>query len=186
MWRVLICCVEQWSPRVRASWTILNIYDENFHYIREVWNLQPDVSRMLSNLHLSLPEGYVDIFCGCLYYAQVSIVLNSTDPGAALVWWQYDGCEALWSFQFGFQAIETHCLLVCGDCWVLVSVLAGQGSGSIVKCSKELGRRLRQECQFQLQVETETSELVSSWNSREFQMIPDDSRIPDCWLSIGK
>eukprot|EP00434_Breviolum_minutum_P012135 symbB.v1.2.010700.t1/scaffold676.1/size173388/7 len=31
------------------------------------------------------------------------------------------------------EAIETHCLLVCGDCW-------------------ELGRRLRQECQFQLQV----------------------------------
>ncbi|CAK9023617.1 unnamed protein product [Durusdinium trenchii] len=40
------------------------------------------------------------------------------------------------------QAIETHCLLVCGDCW-------------------ELGRRLRQECQFQLQIlnEPETTRI---------------------------
>lgn len=40
------------------------------------------------------------------------------------------------------EAIETHCLLVCGDCW-------------------ELGRRLRQECQFQLQVlnEPETTRV---------------------------
>lgn len=40
------------------------------------------------------------------------------------------------------EAIETHCLLVCGDCW-------------------ELGRRLRQECQFQLQIlnEPETTRI---------------------------
>lgn len=56
------------------------------------------------------------------------------------------------------QAIETHCLLVCGDCWVghwvdsLHFKKWRQEKAKPETRHQELGRRLRQECQFQLQV----------------------------------